>query len=281
MPSRRRYYYRTLRNYGSYRRYGTRRRRGGLGGAVAGLLILGLAPVWSEFLTAEVWGVTILGLLVIGVIVWRRRQRDEGGSDRGKQTPETDRSLRLSPAQVGQEGENEVRYALRWIGDRHKVIHGVVLKGPGYDAQQFDHLVVGSFGVLNLETKNFSGVLHIDAHGTWLQQTAPQRSPQRISSPVFQVQRHRRVLQAILPGCIPIHDLIVIANHGTIIEGRENCSVPVVTSDLLLSTVDELDKNQVLTEVQIEDTYQQVMKHVVEWRQSAVRETAVSSLPGD
>jgi len=164
---------------------------------------------------------------------------------------------------AGQAGEKEVQYVLQWLDDRHKVINSVFLRGPNYDAQQFDHLVVGPFGVLNLETKNYSGTLRIDAHGTWTQQTAPHRTPQRITSPAFQVQRHRAVLQDILPENMPIHDIIVIANNGTIVEGRENCPVPVVTSDMLLSSIEKLGEYHILSDSQIEETYQEITKHVV------------------
>lgn len=160
-----------------------------------------------------------------------------------RRAPTQSTSWRTDPAssdprrQAGEEGELKVAYALQWLDNRrYVVLHDLHLKAPEYDVQQIDHLVIGPAGVFSLETKNYGGKITITPQGDWLHERTG-TAAEREENVAFQAQRHHRVLQTIVGDEVPVHDLVVIANEHTIVEGREHCSVPVVHSDRLLDAI--------------------------------------------
>jgi hypothetical protein len=246
------------RGYGGRRRYRWRRSRSS--DSLSGIGILVALYLWSKFGSVVLWVAVGIGVLVLAYFLWDRLAPSAEAVQHDDEPDQPVPRERLSPVAAGREGEQEVQYALKWLGPEYRVIHDVILKGAKLDGQQFDHIVVGPPGVISLETKNYSGTLRIDQYGVWTQQTRGEA--RRIDSPVFQVQRHRAVLQEILQGQAPIHDFIVLANSRVVIEGREHSAVPIVTADTLLQAVQSLGTNQVLAADQVELVYQRLLSHV-------------------
>ncbi|AVX40811.1 Nuclease-related domain-containing protein (plasmid) [Carboxydocella thermautotrophica] len=138
---------------------------------------------------------------------------------------------------AGEQGEAEVSYVLKWLpGDKYKVYNDIALKVNGYETQQFDHIVVGDNGVFHIETKNYSGKIVIYPNGNWVREK--EGKTEGLENPSFQVLRHRRVLEELLGGHVPIVDVVVIANKGAIIEGSEHSTIPVIKSDVLLHFIE-------------------------------------------
>ena len=57
-------------------------------------------------------------------------------------------------------------------------------------------------------------------------------------NPIQQLRRHEKLLRSIIGDDIPIISIICMAHPKMIIEGVENCSVPLVKSDLLVEYIE-------------------------------------------
>lgn len=175
-----------------------------------------------------------------------------------------DESTAAAVKQAGIEGEERVEYALGWLPNEYAQIkrdciyfdkHCIRLLNKNFrdEIQEFDHIVVGPNGIFTIETKNYGGKIIIDKTGNWIQQKGNEK-PVGMANPVQQVDRHHRVLYSILKDIIPesdIIDIICISNERAIIDGEENCPIPVVKSDLLERYISEY-KNGKLIEKDIQ-----------------------------
>lgn len=144
----------------------------------------------------------------------------------------------------GERGEAEVDYALKWlVGDYIKIVktqsgkygeQAIVLNNKEFidEPQEFDHIVIGTQGIFNIETKNYTGKLIVDANGNWIRVKAD-GSEIGERNPIQQVRRHEAVLKSIVGEDIPIISVLVMANPKMIIEGVENFSIPLLKSDRL------------------------------------------------
>lgn len=82
-------------------------------------------------------------------------------------------------------------------GQNHAVLHDLRLEADGYVAQ-IDHLIVNRFLMFfMLETKTYSGSLHINEHGEFMAEYANERR-YGIPSPLEQSRRHETVLRKVL-----------------------------------------------------------------------------------
>lgn len=75
----------------------------------------------------------------------------------------------------------------------------------------------------------------IKPNGNWIR-IYDNGTKKGILSPVAQIDRHYAVLESILENYVDsknIHKIICIAHPTAIIEGEDNCHVPIVKSDVL------------------------------------------------
>lgn len=115
------------------------------------------------------------------------------------------------------------------------------------EAQEFDHLLVTSYGVIAIESKNYAGTIAIKNDGTWY------HNDKAISSPYAQVKRHNLILNSILASAeCPLHSFVCIANESTHITGQENTKLDVVSIrdldaylDKIITDSDKLPNNKV------------------------------------
>ena len=107
------------------------------------------------------------------------------------------------------------------------------------EPQEIDEIVVSEGGVFLIETKRYSGETSINSNGNWILTTRGEK--QGIMSPVAQTYRHRMIMRTILEGLVDdkyIYDIICIAKDDAIIEGEENCPIPVMKVDMLNHYID-------------------------------------------
>ena len=175
---------------------------------------------------------------------------------------------------AGEAGEATVDYVIKWL--KPKGFHpiekdcaspygGMCIRLKNLDfideAQEFDHILVFSGGIINIETKNYGGLIEIDSSGQWTQKK--QESRKGIESPVFQVDRHHDLLASIVGG-IPIFDVICIANPATEIIGAEHSPVPVVKYDALQRyCLDKLPPKAILSDDNIHTVIEKINRHKV------------------
>jgi hypothetical protein len=155
---------------------------------------------------------------------------------KNKKTPLSREEQEEKIKKAGEEGEKQVAYALGWLDkDRFKTFNNIRLAAGG-ESQEFDSVVVGEYAIFNIETKNYVGDLEIDSDGNWYRIT--HGGKRGMQNPVFQVQRHNKVLNDLLQGKYPIVDLIVWANIESVIYGIENSLVKLVKVDQLVHFID-------------------------------------------
>ena len=146
------------------------------------------------------------------------------------------------------EGERGVDYQLGWLGEGYLAVKkdcvgkyslgqakNILLAHPAFpEPQEIDEIVISTKGIFVIETKRFSGELTINKNGNWIFSNGKNR--QSLTGPVAQALRHHILLQTILKGVVPekyIYDIICIAKGDVIIEGEENCPIPVMKVDML------------------------------------------------
>lgn len=145
----------------------------------------------------------------------------------------------------GRAGEEAVDYVLKWLPDLYCVIekdchgkyddHVIILENDSFvdESQEFDHLVVGSQGIFNIETKNYAGKLAIDQNGNWFRLKKGEKEWVAEENPAQQLFRHHVLLQSIVGDGVPIIDVICMAHPNLMIIGQGNSIIPMVKKDLL------------------------------------------------
>lgn len=145
----------------------------------------------------------------------------------------------------GRAGEEAVDYVLKWLPDMYCVIEKdcqgkygddvIILENNSFvdESQEFDHLVIGSQGIFNIETKNYAGKLAIDKNGNWFRLKKGEKEWVAEENPAQQLFRHHMLLQSIVGDNIPIIDIICMAHPNLMIIGQGNSLIPVVKKDLL------------------------------------------------
>lgn len=170
------------------------------------------------------------------------------------------------PKKLGQEAEDNVNYVLRWLdSNKYIVLKNIYLKYNN-TTQEFDNIVISPFGIFNIETKGYSGTIKINNDMTWVRKYDNKETG--IGNPMFQIQRHHKILEGILED-VNIIDLIVIGNESTIIEGSENSSVPVLKHDVLLNYIENYNNDK---SYNVNLIYNKIMDHRVEKQDDEVVE---------
>lgn len=175
--------------------------------------------------------------------------------------------------QSGDKGEQKVEYALKWLDKSYIQIQKrsydrlgnscIYIFNPDFVAekQEYDHLIVSDKGVFNIETKNYTGKLIIDKYGNWIRKK--NNEEEGIKNPLQQVRQHEKILMSFLTNECKIISIICIANDKAIIEGSENCPIPIVKSDMLVEFIENWDKNEIkLSEAKKEECVKAIYEHM-------------------
>ncbi len=136
----------------------------------------------------------------------------------------------------GKQGEESVGYVLEWLAEKYVTLSDFTLEHEDVK-QQIDFLVVGENGIFNIEVKTLSGELNIDSSGQWIRIKNGIRSG--MHSPMFQLERHRKLIKNIIGKNYPIIDVLVLANDYTILKGAQYSKVPIVRRDALTRFIEE------------------------------------------
>ncbi len=150
---------------------------------------------------------------------------------------------------IGEIGEREVDYTLKWLDKSYTIVpkkfsrkydrNVIVIFNPDFieEEQEYDHIVIGKQGVFFIETKNYSGELVIDSSGNWIRiRKDGTREGER--NPIQQFRQHEKLLKSVLHDDIPVIGLLCMSHPKIIINGIENCVIPIVKSDLLTEFIE-------------------------------------------
>ena len=192
-------------------------------------------------------------------------------------TPENAEKLRekedyLENKKNGEYGEKEVDYALKWLDKTYIVIQkkasgkygekAIVLYNPEFldESQEYDHIVIGKQGIFLIETKYYVGKLIVDANGNWIR-IKKDGVEEGERNPIQQLRRHEKLLRSIVGEYAPIISIICMAHPKMIIEGAENCQVPLVKSDLLVEYIENYP-GEVFTSEEIQEYGYKIEQHM-------------------
>lgn len=172
--------------------------------------------IWAAF-------VGILGVSGGLLRFYQRRKRHSG-----KERISNEQAI----LDAGEEGEKQTAFHLSFLPKGYTVLHNVIVHSEGLSAEN-DHVVIGSSGVILVETKNYGGTIYVRPNG-WVREKFGNK--QGCDSPIAQSERHKIVLESFLTkrglGQVPIYLVVAISNSQAIIEG-EDPRCPVMKSENL------------------------------------------------
>lgn len=123
--------------------------------------------------------------------------------------------LLRSPKFLGFAGETVIRRHLSSLPDKHyRVLNDLLIPRSDGKMTQIDHVVVSTFGLFVIETKNYQGlILGRDRDNEWTQ-ILNKRTRHRFLSPVIQNRIHVRALREMLPDIDAdcFHSIVVFSN---------------------------------------------------------------------
>lgn len=103
----------------------------------------------------------------------------------------------------GQRGEHRLAERLaEQLADDHLILNDLDLR-IAHERFQIDHLVLAPSGIYVLESKYWGGTLSGDVKDHQWTQSAPNRKPRPVKSPVIQVLRQRRMFISLFPDGLP------------------------------------------------------------------------------
>jgi len=144
----------------------------------------------------------LVGLGVIGILLVRRPRKHRTHPGKTEQ----------ANVRAGQVGENRTTTILRQAG---LVVWPNVHVASGHRTSQCDHVVTGTFGLVVVETKHWTGTLDRGAYQQW-SQIKPNGSVRWYASPEFQNAYHCQVVRDVLRGYglqhVPVYGAIGLSN---------------------------------------------------------------------
>lgn len=154
------------------------------------------------------------------------------------------------PQIKGFRGEQRVRRRLRRLNkNEYKVINNLKLFYNGIVAQ-IDHLVVSTYGIFVIETKNYTGWIFGSEGGReWTQ--VIYHSQTKFYNPLKQNIGHIRAIRGNLTQYSNIHYYPIVVFCGDS-ELKVNSSYPVIKPKNLLKTIKQVQKNHISIELRDE-----------------------------
>lgn len=168
-------------------------------------------------------------------------------------------------------GESEVHYALKWLDKQYIIMEPktygkygeriLVLSNPEYIdvVQEYDHIIIGEQGIFIIETKNFVGKLIVDEQQNWIREKAD-GTVEGERNPLQQLRRHEKLLRSIVGEEVNIISVICMAHPKLIIEGSENCTIPLIKSDMLVEFIENYETEKILSKEERE-SYQKIIEN--------------------
>lgn len=176
--------------------------------------------------------------------------------------------------QSGNKGEQKVDYALKWLDKSYIQIEKnsndkvgnrcIFIKNEEFidEQQEYDHLIVSNKGVFNIETKNYTGKLVVDQYGNWIRKKNNEEEGQK--NPLQQIRQHEKILMSFLPEDCKVISIICIANDKAIIEGSENCPIPIIKSDMLVEFIENCNEDEAkISDSQVKQCVNAIYSHMV------------------
>ena len=163
----------------------------------------------------------------------------------------------FKPKLHGHIGELAVRYRLSKLDPaKYAVINNIIVVNEG-ESSEIDHVVVSSFGVFVIETKDYSGKIYGHEKGPYWKQYL-KKSEFEFRNPVRQNYGHVMALKKVLPDCPQDAFIPVVVFTG---DAKLKISTPTATViDIkdLIGTLESYNK-PILSEKEKVNIYKRLM----------------------
>lgn len=184
-------------------------------------------------------------------------------------------SPKMTSASWGKKGEQNVDYHIKWLGNAYRSIEKdclnnekmtILLKKEDFidEKQEFDHIVISAQGVYLIESKYYKGKITINSNGNWIRVEG--ENEVGIVSPVAQVDRHHALVSNILEDIVDeqdIHNIICLAHNSSVIEGEENCPIPIKKMDILVRYIKDIDTEAIQGKYDVEAVVERINQYKV------------------
>ena len=199
--------------------------------------------------------IIIAVLIVVGVIVAVVLGTVLGSKNEAT-TTKTEPHYHTITELKGMFGEHIVERVLGGnIDDEKYVINGYIFENNG-KSTEIDHIVVNTYGVFVIETKNRAGDIYgNDELEAWTQVLGNGDTVHTFHNPVKQNASHANKIKSILGTGIPIHSLVVFVKNNT-----DNINSNVVIPLTKLNQAINSGK-PVLNPKQIKVVYESLLRH--------------------
>ena len=141
--------------------------------------------------------------------------------------------------------KNPLSEELKWLDqNRFSYFHEFYID---YDNLSFlmDTIIISNCYIFNLASKDYSGSIEIDAEGNWIHKDSA--GDIGIESPLTQIKKQRILLEKIYQNSHNIVDIIVLTNQECILNGKNNCQVPIIRLDALLNFLDQYENETLIS----------------------------------
>ncbi len=170
--------------------------------------------------------------------------------------------------QAGEQGESKVAYELHKLaGGDYRVFNGVILKAPD-GTTQVDHIVISSFGIFVIETKNLKGwIFGGERQKQWTQCLIGSRTwlggfgseKHQFSNPIHQNYKHIMAVQSLLGiHTKRIFNVVVFVGDS---EFKTNVPENVLELHELVPYI-KLHMDKIVTEAEFEDFSAKLDNHI-------------------
>ncbi len=151
----------------------------------------------------------------------------------------------------GSIGESRVARRLKRLPkSEYHVLHDLLLQ-TSRATSQIDHLVISSYGLFVIETKNYSGWIHGGENSEYWTQSI-YRFKQKFRNPIKQNWAHLYALKELLGDLGPIPYFPIVAFAGSAELKNVHTKSPVVYDSELIDLILHESQKEVLTEEKIE-----------------------------
>ena len=141
-------------------------------------------------------------------------------------------------------GEQRINKLLRKLGDDYKVFTDVYVKLHNGETTQIDHVVLSTFGIFVIETKNYAGwIFGSEKQKNWTQVIYKNKSS--FYNPILQNKKHIRGLKEFLNLDENFHSIIVFSNEVTFKFKEDFIEAEVVKNKQLLKTIKKYNVDKI------------------------------------
>ena len=147
----------------------------------------------------------------------------------------SEKFLKPSPEKLGAKGEKQVNSILSKLPkNQYKSLHNIMLKTELGTTTQIDHIVVSTFGIFVIETKNYSGTITGgETSEMWTEFLGKNKYPFR--NPILQNFGHVKTLENVLG--LPKEGLISIITFSNSARIKVYAKTPIVNFSKLGKTI--------------------------------------------